>query len=128
MTTFKLKTWSCALLLLTAACGGREGDFDQSLLLKSNAVGIGHSLVMMTESSGKAIVLDLAKLEDVPKVIDLPSNPSLLQKRNDADEALVLCLGKRGTAAEDAEPSVLGVITPGATMRQYTLGSPFDAL
>jgi hypothetical protein len=128
MTTSKLKTLSCALLVLTAACGEREGDFDQSLVLKSNAVGIGQSLVMMTDSSAKAIVLDLAKLDDVPKVIDLPSNPALLEKRNEADEALVLCLGTRGTAAEDAEPSVLGVITPGAALRQYTLGSPFDAL
>jgi hypothetical protein len=130
MAISTLKTWSCALLtlVLTAACGEREGDFDQSLLLRDDAVGIGHSLVMMTETSGKALVLDLTKLDNVPTVIDLPSNPALLQKRNEADEALVLCLGTRGTATEDAEPSVLGVITPGGAMREYTLGSPFDAL
>lgn len=134
MAKSKHKTWSCALALsscalaLFAGCGEREGDFDQSLALRDGAVGIGHSLVMISETSEKALVLDLAKLGNEPKVIALPSNPTLLQKRNGQEEALVFCLGKRGTAYEDAEPSVLNVITPNGALRAYGLGSPFDAL
>jgi hypothetical protein len=124
----KLKTWSCALVLLTAACGEREGDFDQSLALRPEAIGIGHSLVMVTQSSNKAFVLDLEELGALPKVLELASNPALLERRNDADEALVLCKGQRGTTEEDAEPSVLTAITADGSQREYTLGTPFDAI
>jgi hypothetical protein len=127
-TSMKRKTWACALVLLTAACGEREGDFNQSLALRSEAVGIDHSLVMVSETSNKAFVLDLEALGAPPKVLELPSNPALLDKRNEADEALILCKGQRGTAYEDAEPSVLTVITAKGSMREYTLGSPFDAI
>lgn len=127
MTTSKLVRWSFAFLLL-AACGEREGALSQSLALREGAIGIGKSLVMLTESSQKAIVLELSPLASEPSVIDLPSNPALMQKRNDADEALVLCRGERATARTDAQPSVLAVIKPDAKVRQYTLGSPFDQL
>lgn len=125
-----LRTWktlSCALFLL-AACGEREGDFSQSLALRQEAVGIGKSLVMATETSKRVLVIDLENLGAVAQVLQLPSNPALLVKRNGENEALVLCSGQRGTATEDAEPSVLEVIKPNGTVREYELGSPFDTL
>jgi hypothetical protein len=129
MKTPNLIRWSFALLVL-AACGEREGDFSQSLALRNDAVGIDKSLVMLTDSSNKALVLKLEPLAQEPIVLDLPSNPALLQKRlgDDVEEALVLCRGERATAREDAQPSVLGVITANGRMREYTLGSPFDEL
>ena len=131
MNNTMLARWSCALVLL-AGCneinGEREGDLGQSLQVKQGSVGIDRSLVMVTEQSEKALVLELDALGKPPTVIDLPSAPVLVQKRNGADEALVLCRGQRGTAQEDAEPGVLEVISPNGDARSYTLGSPFDAL
>jgi len=141
-TSSRLRTlarWSCALSLVSGCAlvdpliGDREGDYSQSLELHSDAVGLGSSLVMVGATSKKAFLLDLRELGKLPEVVELPSDPALVVKRNKADdeapeEALVLCRGQRGTAEEDPQPSVLRVIEADGGARSYTLGSPFDAL
>lgn len=139
MNLLKLVRWSCALGLASGCAivdpliGEREGDYSQSLEVRPDAVGIGSSLLMVGERSKKAYLLDLRELGKLPTVVELPSDPALVVKRKTesdeaSDEALVLCRGQRGTAEEDAKPSVLRVIGESGGARSYTLGSPFDAL
>ena len=63
---------------------------------------------------------------------DLPYAPSHAERRNgtaNADEALVLCDGRRSSSETEAAPAALAVVQANGKQRSYPLGTtPFDTI
>jgi hypothetical protein len=111
-------------------CGGRDDDLERSIDLLDQPIALGDRLVLIDRANPRALVLDVGEqpLPEAPVVTALPHAPARAWKRNSADEALVLCMGRRASASEDAEPAALAVLERDGALRSYPLGNPFDSL
>jgi hypothetical protein len=131
-TKLRVATW-CVLVCLLAGgfgCGERDDALDEALTLQA-PVALRDQLVFVDRAGARAFVLDVAGKhpEAEAEIVDLPHDPTLAVRRKGANnEVLILALGRRATADEDAEPAKLAVLNGDGKLRAYTLGNPFDRL
>lgn len=118
-----------AVLAVLLGCGSHDDSLDRGYDLLA-PVALRSSLVMVDKTAPQALLIDTAKdpLPTEPIVAELPHGPSLLQRRNEHDEALVLCLGRRADDRHDEEAATLVALAPNGTTREYVLGNPFARL
>jgi len=111
------------------SCAERAKEFDTAMNVLP-PVALGASLVYVDSSVQTAYVLDVTRPEAAPREVALGRGASFVARRNEHDEALVLCRGERGGVGVDPEASSLTVVsgTAGAAPRTYVLGSPFNAI
>jgi hypothetical protein len=112
-------------------CGGQDEDLRRPIALLDPPLALGDRLLLIDRENPRAFLLDVGEQEiaEEPVVIPLPHDPRFAWKRNGANEALVLCKGRRASAEQDAEPAALAVLASDGTLRRYPLGAnPFDSL
>jgi hypothetical protein len=99
-------------ILINFACGCGESD---ELSIPTNLAkpyALGSQLVFIDKSLHKAFLLEIDPKKIEPRVTeaDLPPQPFLFEKRNGADELLVLCAGQRDEEGEEGVDAALAVI------------------
>ena len=115
--------------LAVTACADRAKEFDAALLTLP-PVALGSSLVFVDSSAQTTYVLDVTRPSVAPRTVTVGAGASTVARRNEHNEALVLCRGERGGVGVAPEASSLTVV-PGAyraAPRTYVLGSPFNAI
>ena len=124
-----LRTSPFALVLCLLACGSQDGALDHPLDLMA-PFALKSTLVMIDRTAPQAFLLDTGEdpLPTQPIVTSLPHGPQLAMRRNEHDEALVLCVGRRADDRHDEEAASLVALKPNGTLRSYVLGNPFDRL
>jgi hypothetical protein len=118
-----------ALLLCLLACGSHDESLDRPLDLMA-PLALESTLVMVDKAAPQAFLLDTSQdpLPTEPIVAELPHGPTLATRRNDHDEGLVLCLGRRADSEHEEEAASLVALEPNGTLRSYPLGNPFDRM
>jgi hypothetical protein len=117
---------ACAL-----GCGDRDDALTREVTWLETPLALGDRLVLVDRANARAVVVDVGEdpFEPEPVVAELPHDPAFAWNRNGADEALVLCMGRRASRNHDAEPAALAVLDGDGEVRSYPLGSsPFDSL
>ena len=118
-------------VIYALGCGGRDEELEQRREWLAQPLALGDRLVLIERLNSRAFVLDVGEdpLPQQPIVADLPHDPSFAWNRNGSGEALVLCMGRRASIEQDAEPAALAVLASDGKVRSYPLGtSPFDSL
>ena len=116
--------------VLLPACESESNDTElepKPISLLGETLVIDSSLVLVDVESDRAFLLDLSAddLGAGKRVIDLPANPFLIERRKgSAKEALILSAGRRGVAESTA---LLALRVNGET-RAYQVSAPFDSL
>jgi hypothetical protein len=115
--------------LCTAGCGDRRDDINRPLDLLA-PLGLESTVVLIDRRAPEALLLDVADdaLPDTPVRVALPYAPETIVRRNAADEALVLCRGRRADRSHAAEPAALVALGGNGKSRTYELGNPFGDL
>jgi hypothetical protein len=129
--TFGGGAMSMAIAALCAlGCGGRAEEIEQPVTWLEQSLALGDKLVLITRENPRAFLIDVSELEtQEAQIVELPEEPLAAWKRNGANEALVLCQGRRASADQDAEPAVLAVVESDGDVRRYPIGGdPFDSL
>jgi hypothetical protein len=127
-----MRTLHCVLcsILVIAACG----DDDVPNVPPSPTqppIVLDDQVVFVDGTQKQAFVLDLsaAQPKAASKRLTLPPQASAAVRRNEHNEALVLCAGEREEETSDAAPASLVVIAGTGEQRTYELGSTaFNAL
>jgi hypothetical protein len=125
----KAKLTLAIAALCALGCGGRAEEIEQAVTWLERPLALGDKLVLITREDPRAFLLDVSELETPAQIAELPHEPIAAWKRNGANEALVLCQGRRASADQDAEPAVLAVVESNGDVRRYPVGGdPFDSL
>ena len=111
------------------ACGDRQDDIDRGPQLL-DPLGLESTVVLIDQREPAALLYDVAAdpLPASATKLPLPHDPAMIVRRNDADEALVLCRGRRADSKHAAEPAALVAVSGNARSRTYQLGNPFGQL
>jgi hypothetical protein len=123
-----LHCFLCSILI--AACG--DGPVPVTPPSSSQPpIVLDEQVVFVDGKQKQAFVLDLS--ESKPKAeskrLTLPPQATAAVRRNEHNEALILCQGEREDEASEAAPASLVVITGAGAQRTYDLGSTaFNAL
>lgn len=122
----------CLIAVLCAlGCGGRDDDLEHRIEWLDAKLALEDRLLLIDKASPRAFLIDVGEvpLSDDPLIAKLPHDPRFAWKRNGHEEALVLCMGRRASTTQDAEPASLAVVESGGSVRTYELGAnPFDSL
>jgi hypothetical protein len=121
-----------SLLCAAVGCGDQQDAFIESSSYFDAPVALDGALVFVDAQRNRALLLDTAAKQPVAEVdrVDLPYGAEHAERRNGAaDEALVLCKGRRSSPEADEEPAALVAIAKNGKARTYDLGTtPFDTL
>lgn len=122
--------WLALTLLLLPACAD-DAPTEPTPAVSERPIALDRQLVFVDAPNQRAYVLDLASAR--PKAesrrVELPPSAAVYERRAAHDEALILCSGRRGDAAQDAVPATLVSIGSNGQTRNYILGTtPFNAL
>jgi hypothetical protein len=120
---------AAAGILVLASCADRAKEFELAMS-PLQPVALLSSLVFVDSSVQTAYVLDVTRPALLPRQVAVGAAASTVARRNEHDEALVLCRGERGGVGVAPEASSLTVV-PGSALvasRRYELGSPFNAI
>jgi hypothetical protein len=119
----------CALGAL--ACGDRDEALERRIDWLGSPLALGDRVLLVDKATPRAFLVDVGEdaFGDAPTVSKLPHDPRAVFARNGADEALVLCMGRRASAQHDPEPAALAVVEADGDVRAYAVGTnPFDSL
>jgi DNA-binding beta-propeller fold protein YncE len=128
MRTWNRLVWtlcfSCALL-----CCDDPSTPELPSSQSSTPVVLDEQLVFVEAGQRLAYLLDLSQPRPRPETtrFQLPPAPGLSARRNEHNEALILCAGERGSTTSDAVEGALVVLSGDGKVREYGLGTaPFD--
>jgi hypothetical protein len=126
----KLSLLLCALSLGTVACGD---DAPPVTVIKPTdaPVLLDDQLVFVDAAQRTAALLDVSQAHPLAQTRRVEIAPGAIQaqRRNQKDEALILCAGERGDADTDPAPAALVALTGAGKARSYELGTtPFNAI
>jgi len=120
-----------ALLASAYACSSdpapRAFDVSQS----QTPVVLDDSLAFLDASNRTAYLLDLrgSRPKAETQRVALPKAPLQIVRRQQHNEALVLCAGERGSDTDEAARAMLVALSAEGDTREYDLGTtPFDAI
>jgi hypothetical protein len=125
------RTVSLLLITCATACGTRNGGIDDPISLLDNPVALNDHIVLVDDEGDRAFILGVMPSgpSASPQIVELPHDPRTATRRNGANEALILSMGRRATSHESAQPAVLTALSSSGKTRRYELGeNPFDTL
>ncbi len=117
-------------ILISFACGCGDSD-ELSIptdLLKPRALK--SQVVFIDRNLHKAYLLNVDPKKIKPEVTeaDLPPQPFLVEKRNGADELLVLCAGQQDEEGEEGADAALAVIDSKGHVKTYDIDKGSNSL
>lgn len=121
----------CVLSLATVACGDDAPIVEPIKPTLNSPVLLDDQIVFVDGTQRKAALLDVSAPRPAAqtKRVEIPPGAVQALRRNDHDEALILCAGERGDAMTDPAPSTLVALSGAGKARNYELGTtPFNAV